>query len=402
MDRIVIIGAGHAGVELAHSLRQRGFAGRITLVSEEADLPYHRPPLSKDFLKGETTEPLLLRAEAAYARNTIELMRGRRAVGIDRAAKTVRLDDGDVLAYDHLALALGARNRRLPIPGADHPDILELRELSHAWRILSLIPRLGRIAIIGGGFIGLEIAAVMRAKGVAVDIIEIAGRLMARAVSEPVSDYFRRFHAAAAARLHFHSQAAAIAHQGGKAVLRLADGGELTADAVLLAAGIVPNTELAAEAGLRIDNGVVVDSALLTGDPAISALGDCAAFPCVYAAGLTRLESVQNAVDQARTIAARLTGDSQPYSALPWFWSNQGAARLQIAGLSAGYDRPVMRGDAEQHKFSVFLYRGDRLLAVESVNSPGDHMLARKLIAKGVHVPHALAGRPDADLKSLI
>jgi 3-phenylpropionate/trans-cinnamate dioxygenase ferredoxin reductase subunit len=145
-----------------------------------------------------------------------------------------------------------------------------------------------------------------------------------------------------------------------------------------------------------------VDSALLTSDPAISALGDCAAFPCVYAAGLTRLESVQNAVDQARTIAARLTGDSQPYSALPWFWSNQGAARLQIAGLSAGYDVPVIRGDAGQHKFSVFLYRGDRLLAVESVNSPADHMLARKLIAKGVRVPHALAGRPDADLKSLI
>ena len=221
MDKIVIIGAGHAGVELAHSLRQRGFAGRITLVSDEADLPYHRPPLSKDFLNGETTEPLLLRAEAAYARNTIELMRGRRAVGIDRAAKTVRLDNGDGLAYDHLALALGARNRRLPIPGADHPDILELRELGHAWRILSLMPRLRSVAIIGGGFIGLEIAAIMRGKGVAVDIIEIAGRLMARAVSEPVSDYFRRFHADAGAKLHFHSQAAAIAHQGGKAVLRL-------------------------------------------------------------------------------------------------------------------------------------------------------------------------------------
>jgi 3-phenylpropionate/trans-cinnamate dioxygenase ferredoxin reductase subunit len=264
------------------------------------------------------------------------------------------------------------------------------------------MPRLESIAIIGGGFIGLEIAAVMRGKGIAVDIIEIAGRLMARAVSEPVSDYFRRFHADAGARLHLRSQAASIAQEGGKAVLRLADGGELVADAVLLAAGIVPNTELAAEAGLRIDNGVVVDSVLLTSDPAISALGDCAAFPCVYAAGLTRLESVQNAVDQARTIAARLTGDSQPYSALPWFWSNQGAARLQIAGLSAGYDVPVMRGDAQQHKFSVFLYRGDRLLAVESLNSPGDHMLARKLIAKGVHVPHELAGRPDADLKSLI
>jgi 3-phenylpropionate/trans-cinnamate dioxygenase ferredoxin reductase subunit len=402
MQNIVVIGAGHAGVELAHSLRQRGFAGRITLVSDEADLPYHRPPLSKDFLKGDTTEPLLLRAEAAYERNTIELMRGRRATGIDRAAKIVRLDNGDALAYDHLALALGARNRGLPIPGADHANVLELRDLNQALRLLSLLPKLRRVAIIGGGFIGLEIAAVLRGKGIAVDIIEIAGRLMARAVSEPVSDYFRRFHSDAGARLHFRSQAASIAHESGKAVIRLTDGGELTADAAMLAAGIVPNTELAAEAGLRIDNGIVVGSLLLTGDPAISALGDCAAFPCIYSDGLTRLESVQNAVDQARTIAARLTGDSQPYSALPWFWSNQGAARLQIAGLGAGYDLPIIRGDVEAHKFSVFLYRGNQLLAVESVNSPADHMLARRLIASGIRVPHELAGRPDADLKTLI
>lgn len=402
MEKIVIIGAGHGGVELANALRQQRFAGSVTLVSDETELPYHRPPLSKDFLK-TGSDPLLLKAGSFYTQNAVDLKRGRRAVAIDRDAKTVRLDDGEVLAYDHLALALGARNRVLPIPGGDHPDNLELRDLAHAREILKRSKMLGRVVIVGGGFIGLEVAAFLREKGIAVDIVELADRLMARAVSPPVSEYFRRLHEGMGAKIHFHSQAATIAHKGGRAVLGLQDGRELAADAILVAAGIVPNVELAAAAGLKIENGILVDDRLLTSDPSISAFGDCAAFPCVYAEGrCIRLESVQNAVDQGRCIAKRLTGKSEAYCALPWFWSNQGTARLQIAGLDAGHDAEVIRGDTENAPFSVFLYRGDRLLAVESVNDARHHMLARKLLEAGTAVPREMAAKTDTDLKALL
>jgi 3-phenylpropionate/trans-cinnamate dioxygenase ferredoxin reductase subunit len=401
MERVVVVGAGHAGVELGNSLRQSGFAGSIVLVNDETDLPYQKPPLSKDFLKGDGRNPLMLKAEVFYTQQSITLMRGRRVVGIDRAAKIVRLDDGEALAYDHLALALGARNRRLPIPGADHPNVLELRTLADTQRILARLPSLRRVAIIGGGFIGLEIAACLRGKGIEVDIVEIADCLMGRAVSTPISTYFRRLHETMGARLHFGAQARAIEHRPDSVHVALVDGGGLEADAVLIAAGVVPNTELAVEAGLEARNGILVDDLLLTSDPSISALGDCAAFPCIHGDGILRLESVQNAVDQARSVARRLTGNPQPYSALPWFWSNQGTARLQIAGLGTGHDSTVLRGNVEAHKFSAFLYRGDRLICVESVNSPADHLIARKLIEKGVPVPRELAARPDADLKAL-
>jgi 3-phenylpropionate/trans-cinnamate dioxygenase ferredoxin reductase subunit len=401
MEKVVIVGAGHAGVELAYSLRQNRFAGSVILVSDEVELPYQRPPLSKDFLKGDGRNPLLLKGEVVYSQNAIDLRRGRRALGVDRLAKVVHLDDGEILPYDHLALALGARNRRLRIPGADHPDVLELRTLEDTLRILAKLPALARLAIIGGGFIGLEIAAGVREKGIAVDIIEMTDRLMGRAVSLPVSDYFRRLHENMGATIHFGAQAESIEHLPDCVRLHLEDGRQLTADAVLVAAGVVPNTELAAEAGLATDNGIVVDGQLLTGDPSISAIGDCVSFPCKWASGMVRLESVQNAVDQARCVAKRLTANAQAYANVPWFWSNQGAARLQIAGLIGEHDSAIMRGDVEQSKFSVFLYRGDRLLAVESVNSAADHLLARKLIEKGVPVPRDLASRPEADLKAL-
>jgi 3-phenylpropionate/trans-cinnamate dioxygenase ferredoxin reductase subunit len=401
MERVVVVGAGHAGVELANALRQSGFAGSIVLVNDEMDLPYQKPPLSKDFLKGDGRNPLMLKAEVFYTQQSITLMRGRRVVGIDRAAEIVRLDDGEALAYDHLALALGARNRRLSIPGANHPNVLELRTLADTQRILARLPDLRRVAIIGGGFIGLEIAACLRGKGIDVDIVEMADCLMGRAVSPPISDYFRRLHEAMGAKIHFGAQAQSIEHRPDAVKLALAGGGELEADAVLIAAGVVPNVELAAEAGLATGNGILVDEHLLADDVSISALGDCVAFPCVYGSGILRLESVQNAVDQARSIAKRLTGNAQPYTALPWFWSNQGTARLQIAGLAIGHDGAVLRGDVGTHKFSVFLYRGDRLICVESVNSPADHLVARKLIEKGVPVPRELAARPDADLKAL-
>lgn len=401
VERIVIVGAGHGGVEAAHSLRQNGFAGTIVLIGDEPHLPYQRPPLSKDFLKGDGTRPLALKGEVVYGQHNIGLRLGRRAVKLDRPAHAVLLDNGEAVPYDHLVLALGARNRRLPIPGADHPGILELRGLDDARRILAKLPALKRLAIIGGGFIGLEIAAGVRTKGIAVDIVEMADRLMARAVSKPISDYFRRLHEDMGTALHFGAQAAALEHGPDVVRVTLKSGGEVTADAVLVAAGIVPNVELAADAGLETRNGIVVDENLLTGDPSISALGDCAAFPSRWTNAMCRLESVQNAVDQARAIARRIVGKPEPYADVPWFWSNQGPARLQIAGLIGEHDAEIVRGDIAADKFSIFLFRGEQLIAVESVNSAADHMLARKLIEKGVSVPRELAARAEVDLRSI-
>jgi len=399
-EAVIIVGAGHAGAELAHSLRKEGFDGSVVLLSDEPHFPYQKPPLSKDFLKGDGGQPLLLKAEALYEKLGIELVLGRRVAEIDRAGKSVLLDDGTRIAYSHLALATGARNRRPPLPGLDDPAVMELRGLDHCRTILTRAAGLEHVAVVGAGFIGLEIAAFLREKGKAVDVIELADRVMARAVSEPVSAYFLALHRGLGAGIHLKTGVTAVAHRADGVRLDLSDGRSLQAGAVLIAAGVVPNVELAAAAGLEISNGIVVDELLLTSDPSISALGDCAAFPCVHGEGLVRLESVQNANDQARAIARRLMGNPAPYTNLPWFWSHQGPARLQIAGLSTGHDKTVLRGDPAD-RFSVFLYRTGRLIAVESVNAPADHLAARRLIEKGITVPPELAKDPQTDLKAL-
>ncbi|MEW5425109.1 NAD(P)/FAD-dependent oxidoreductase [Amorphus sp. 3PC139-8] len=404
IETAVVVGAGHAGVELVHSLRKDGFEGRVVLVSAEPEFPYQRPPLSKDFLKGGGTNLLLLKAEALYEKMGIELMRGRHVEEIDRDARLVRLDGGETIGYDRLALATGARNRRPPIPGLDDPVVLELRDLADSRRILERLDGLDRVAVIGAGFIGLEIAAFLAGKGKHVEVVELASRVMARAVSEPISDYFLAHHRGMGTTIRLETGVTEIVHRGDNSVqVVLSDGSAIDAAAVLLAAGVVPNVELAVAAGLEVNDGIVVDEFLRTSDPAIAALGDCASFPCAYLGGdYVRLESVQNANDQARLIAKQWMGAEAPYTALPWFWSHQGEARLQIAGLGLGYDQTVLRGDPAEHKFSVFLYRGGKLIAVESLNASADHMAARKLIEKGTNVPPETAADPATELKKLI
>ena len=399
--RIVVVGAGHAGVEFAAALRQRGFGGSIDLVSDETPIPYQRPPLSKEYIK-RPGNPLVLRPARFYHEQRVTLHAGVRARAIDRAARTVALSDGGSLPYDHLVIATGARNRRPPVPGLDHPDVIELRSLADAERIVARIGSWRRVVVIGGGFIGLEAAGLFSLMGIEIDVVEMAPRLMARAVSPAVSAWFRDVHRGNGVRLHMPRQVAAVAQRDGRAVVTL-DGGDLVeADAVLLAAGVVPNSELAAAAGLEVENGIVVDGLLATSDPAISAIGDCAAYPSVHFSGMARLESVQNAGDHAKALAARLMGAGRPYDALPWFWSIQGEARLQIAGLAKPGMREVMRGDTAGGKFSVFLYDGDALRAVESVNAPADHMIARRLIAQGTPLDPATAADTAADLKALV
>lgn len=403
---LVVAGAGQAGFQLAASLREGGFADPITLVGAEAALPYQRPPLSKAYLAGKAdAEGLFLRQPGFFADHAITHRPGTRAAAIDREARRLHLADGTALGYDHLVLATGARNRPLPVPGADIDGVRQLRDLADADALRDAIGIATRVVVVGAGFIGLEFAAVAAARGLSVTVVEAADRPMARAVSGAMSTFFRAAHAAMGVRFAFGAGVAAIAGRGGRvSAVVLADGRELPADLVLVGIGVLPNQELAEAAGLPAGDGVRVDAFLATPDPAISAIGDCARFPSPFARGLTpdgavRIESVQNAIDQGRCLAARLNGHPAPYVALPWFWSDQGAHKLQIAGLSGPADASVVRGEGAA--FSVFRFREGTLRAVESVDRAGDHMMARRLLASGTALTPEQAADPGFDLKAL-
>lgn len=402
VSKVVIAGSGQAGVECAAWLRQYGFDGLITIIGDEPDLPYQRPPLSKEFLKSAEDTSLPLKGEAFYGQQGIDLRLGATAERIDRDARELVLKGGERLPYDHLVLATGARNRFPPIEGLDPGRAMELRTLAHARALTAKLSQLNHVTIIGGGFIGLELAALLRQREVGVDVIEAADRLMGRVLSGEMGARFAAIHEAMGTRLRLGTTAAKIVAEDAGFVVTLSDGVTLATDAIVMAAGVVPNAELAAEAGLKVENGVVVDAHLLTCDPSISAIGDCARHPNPHAGGMIRLESVQNAVDQAKCVAARLTGAAHAYDSLPWFWSHQGDAKLQIAGLAIDADETVLRGDPASGKFSVFVYRQGRMIAVESVNSPADHMVARKLLAAGLSIPKEMAADPEANLKALI
>ena len=288
------------------------------------------------------------------------------------------------------------------MPGLGDAAVVELRTLADARRIVSVIGGWKHVCVVGGGFIGLEAAGLLATMGVHVEVVEMAPRLMQRAVSPTVSQWFLDFHHSQGNRVHLSTQVTAVEHGEGGARVALSSGETIACDAVILAAGVVPNVELAAAAGLEVGNGIVVDELLATSDPAISAIGDCAWYPSRHLPGMARLESVQNATDQGRAVAARLTGEAKPYDALPWFWSIQGEARLQIAGLSKPGLAEVVRGDPAAGKFSVFLFEGERLACVESVNAPADHMAARRIIAAGTKLDPARAADVSVDVKALM
>lgn len=400
---VIIVGAGHGGYQVAASLRQSGFSDRIRLINDEAHLPYQRPPLSKAYIKGSAgPESLMFRPEKFYHDQTIELITGR-AVSIDRAGRKVLLASGETLAYGHLVLATGARNRLLDLPNANLPDVKYLRILDESEALRKIMPSKTRVVVIGAGFIGLEFAATARIKGLEVDVLELAPRVMARAVTAEVSDYFQARHREAGIRIHLGVQATSIEAEGGKVTgVSLSDGQHLPADLVVVGVGVLPNIELAAEAGLPAAAGIIVDEYLSTADPNISAIGDCALFASPRFGGSQRLESVQNATDHARSLAARLTGDRKPYDSRPWFWSDQGDDKLQIAGLTTGYDRVVLRGDPAKKAFSAFCYHGDRLLGIESINRAGDHMFGRRLQAMDRSITPEQAAEESFDLKSAL
>ncbi len=400
---VIIVGAGHGGYQVAASLRQAGFSGRVCLINDEAHLPYQRPPLSKAYIKGSAgPESLMFRPEKFYHDQNIELIAGR-AASIDRAAHKVLLASGEALDYGHLVLATGARNRLLDLPNANLPDVKYLRILDESEALRAIMPSKTRAVIIGAGFIGLEFAATARIKGLEVDVLELAPRVMARAVTAEVSEYFQERHREAGIRIHLGVQATSIEAEGGKVTgVSLSDGRHLPADLVVVGVGVLPNIELAAEAGLPVAAGIIVDEYLATTDPDISAIGDCALFASPRFGGSLRLESVQNATDHARCLAARLTGDKKPYDGHPWFWSDQGDDKLQIAGLTTGYDRVVLRGNPANKAFSAFCYKGDRLLGIESINRAGDHMFGRRLQAMDRSITPEQAADESFDLKSAL
>jgi 3-phenylpropionate/trans-cinnamate dioxygenase ferredoxin reductase subunit len=381
---VVIVGAGQAGLQAAISLRDDGFAGSICLIGDEAGLPYQRPPLSKAFLTGEASEAnLVLRPQALLDQAGIAVMTGLRVEAIDRDRGRVRAG-AESIPYDHLILATGSRNRRLAVAGAEADGVVSLRGIEDALQLKARLAAAQDIVVIGAGFIGLEFAAVAAKLGRQVHVVELAPRAMARAVSEEISAHCLARHAAWGTRFTFGAAVASIEQDGGRVTgVRLADGERLAADLVLVGIGAVANDDLAREAGLASANGIVVDAHLRTADPAISAIGDCALHPNAFAGGPARLESVQNAIDQARSVTARLAGRAKPYHAVPWFWSDQGDMKIQMTGLTAGRDHVVLRGDAAGGRFSVFCFRDGLFIGIESINRPADHMLARRLLGAG-------------------
>jgi 3-phenylpropionate/trans-cinnamate dioxygenase ferredoxin reductase subunit len=402
-QRVLIIGAGHGGFQVAASLRQGGFDGRIVLTGDEPVLPYQRPPLSKDYFDGKIgLDLLLMRPEAFYRDQNIEYLPGDRAAAIDRAAKSVQFDGGVRLEYDHLVLATGARNRQPPLPGLELDGVCYLRDLAETDDLRRRLVGAERVIVIGAGFIGLEFAALACKQGKPVHIVEMTDRVMSRVVCPATSQFFAEAHRRTGVEFSFGAQAVRIAGSNGRVeAVELAGGERLHADLVVISVGVVPNGELAQAAGLAVANGIVVDEQLSTADPAISAIGDCASFPSRHAGGaMTRLEAVQNATDHARCVANRLLGKPHPYTALPWFWSEQGPLRLQIAGLTNGYNHTVIRGDVETGEFSVFCYRNHELLGIESINKPADHAHARRLLAAGRQVTPEQAADASFDLRA--
>ena len=400
----MIVGAGHAGGTAAALLRQHGHTGSIVLVGEEPVAPYQRPPLSKAYLKGEAdADDLMLRPEAFYAEQGIALRLGVRAEAIDRAGKRVRLAGGSDLAYDLLILATGSANRRLSLPGAEDGDLLELRSLRDAERLKQALGPGRRLAIIGGGYIGLEAAASARALGAEATVIELAPRVLARVACEELSGFFEGYHRAQGVQILTGVQVEAVERAEGRiSAVRLRDGRRIACDAVLAGVGALACSDLARESGLECDLGVVVDTAGRTGDPSVFAIGDVTFRPMPhYADRRHRLESVPGAVEQARQAVAAILGLPAPPHEVPWFWSDQYDLKLQIAGVPFDADRRVIRGDIRAARFAIFHLQGDHLVAVEAVNRPPEFMAGRQLIAQGRRVDAERLTDPEASMREV-
>ncbi len=402
-ERIAIAGAGHAAGQLVTSLRQHKFEGDIIVVGDEPFLPYQRPPLSKKYLSGDLeAERLYVKPESFYAEANVELHLDTHIEAIDRDGHCLCIEGGDRIAYDKLVLAVGSRVRRLPIDGVTLPGVHYLRSIADVDGIREGLESGRRIVVIGAGYIGLEVAAVARQAGLDVTVIEMADRVMSRVVSPEISDFYQIEHTSQGVKLRLSTGVQSINGKRRVKSVTTSEGDEIPADVVVIGVGIVPNTELASAAGLEIDNGVVVDDHSLTSDPDIYAVGDCTVHPnAIYGRNL-RLESVHNALEQAKTAAANLCGEDVAYTQVPWFWSDQYDLKLQIAGLSEDYDDIVIRGKPAERSFSCLYLKDSRLIAIDAINAPRDFVQSKALIAAGEPIEKERLGDPETQLKDLV
>jgi 3-phenylpropionate/trans-cinnamate dioxygenase ferredoxin reductase subunit len=401
-EHLVIVGGGQAAAQAVQSLRQQGFAGPITLVSDEPFAPYQRPPLSKKYLAGELPrERLLLRPASWYSDQGATLELGARAQELDLAARTVRLRDDRTLHYDRLLLATGSRVRRLDVPGSELDGVHYLRTVADVDAISAALRPSSRIVLIGAGYIGLEVAAVCAQRGFAVTVLEAANRVLARVVSPEVSAFYAASHRAAGVEIHHDAAVHALRGTSRIEAVEAADGRRFPCDLAIIGIGIVPNVELAAAAGLPCDNGILVDEYARTEDPRVVAAGDCTNHFSPLLGRRVRLESVPNAIHQAKVAAATLLGTPTAYSEVPWFWSDQYDLKLQIAGLSTGYDEVVIRGDPATRSFAAFYVAAGQLIAVDAINRPRDFLHVKKLLANGIKVGAAELSDPEVDLAAL-
>ena len=401
MERVVIVGAGQAGASLAAKLRTEGYAGAITMIGEEPVPPYQRPPLSKQYLMGEMAlERLFLRPESFYAENGIDLHLSETAVAIDRADRTV-IAGGQSLPYDALALCTGAVPRRLPgAIGGELAGVHVVRDLKDVDTMAPEIRAGARVLVVGGGYIGLEAAAVCAKAGMMVTLVEAAPRILGRVACPETAAYFRALHGAHGVDLREGTGLERLLGEDRVTGAVLSDGTELALDMVIVGIGITPATELAETAGLAIENGIRTDAEGRSSDPAIWAAGDCASFP--WRGGRLRLESVQNAIDMAETVARNMLGAGVAYVPMPWFWSDQYDVKLQIAGLGQGHDHVAVRPGAAEGSVSHWYFAGETLLAVDAMNAPRDYMVGKRLIEAGRSPDPAALADPGTDLKALL
>jgi 3-phenylpropionate/trans-cinnamate dioxygenase ferredoxin reductase component len=403
LDQIVIVGGGQAGAHAVDTLRRKGFTGSLTLVGAEPYLPYQRPPLSKKYLSGALEqERLLLKAPPFYSEHRVDVRLGRKAVRIERDARQLHLDDGASLGYDALLLATGSTPRQITAPGAHLTGVHYLRTIADVERIRPTLTAGKRLVIVGGGYIGLEVAATAREAGLEVTVLEMADRVMNRVTCCEVSSFYEAEHTRHGVRIVCNARVQAFEGEGSFRAVVCEDGSVYPADLAIVGIGVVPVDELARGAGLECSNGIVVDQHCRTSDPHIFAAGDCTYHPSIHYGRHMRLESVDNAFEQAASAALNMLGTPTPHDKVPWFWSDQYDLKMIIVGLCQGHDAVVMRGSPASRSFSAcYLYRGE-LVAIDTVNSPKDQMAARKLVAARARPDPARLGDPTVPLKDCL
>ena len=403
MNDVVIVGAGHGAGQLVSTLLQKRYIGQITLIGEEPWYPYQRPPLSKKYLKSElSAERLFVKPKNFYSQAHVNTILNTRVTAIDRIKKLAVLSSGETIPYTKLVLATGSRPRLLDIPGIGLNGIHYLRNIHDADQIRTRMSAGKSMVVIGAGYIGLEVASVAVEQGLNVSVIEMQDRVMSRVVSPALSDFYRQIHFKNGVNLLFNTSAKAFSGRDKVDTIFLSSGEPLPADIVVIGIGILPNTELAAECGIETSNGIVVDEYCRTSDPNIYAIGDCTFHPNALLGYKLRLESVHNALEQAKTAANNICGETSAYAEIPWFWSDQYDLKLQICGLSTGYDQTVIRGDPDNNAFSCIYLRDKTIISIDAINRPRDFIQSKTLIAQKAQINLAKLADEEIQLKDMM